>query len=398
MKTAQLIFVIFCFTFSYAQAQKSGVVNPVGKNYFIQSDALDEEREIQIYLPDSYENKDKKYPVLFLLDGQRFFLYGVSLLQSFTQFQLTPEFIVVGIKNKYPQRFSHFSSGNGTFLGFFEKDVLGFVDNNFRTSGERLLFGWEYAGSFVIQSMIDKPELFDAYMAASPYPIKEKIKAIDRLIHNESELKGQLYFTVSLNEGMVEEGTDSLNTVLGNKPLKMMNWTYRKLEGEAHRSTPYATIYHGLRTYYNYYPELQFNTLEEFTKAGGMAYVNDYYKQRANAFGFSPEIPNWTKFTIIRNAMGANDYDQFDHFTTKFKTAEFIGQLRGNRPYAIAEFYLKHQEYEKAIDIFKILVSQYPESERPLNSLGDVYTSLKDEKKASEYYQLAAELIEKNAN
>jgi tetratricopeptide (TPR) repeat protein len=398
MKKAQLIFAIFSCTFSYSQAQVNGVVNAVGKNYFIQSDALNEEREIQIYLPDSYENNDKKYPVLFLLDGQRFYLYGVSLLQSFAQFKLTPEFIVVGIKNKYPQRFSHFSSTENTFLSFLEKDVIGFVDNNFRTSGERILFGWEYGGSFVIQSMIDKPELFDAYLAASPYPITEKIKVIDSLIFNEREFKGQLYFTVSLNEGMVEEGTDSLNSVLGNSALNRMNWTYRKLEGEEHRSTPYTTIYHGLKAYYYYYPELQLNTLEEFTKAGGMAYVNDYYKQRSKEFGFSPEIPNWTKFTIIRSAMRANNYDQFDVFTTKFKTDDFIGQLRGNRPYSIGEFYRKHQEYEKAIDIFKILVNKYPNSERPLNSLGDVYTSLKDEKQASEYYQKAAELIKKNSN
>ena len=96
--------------------------------------------------------------------------------------------------------------------------------------------------------------------------------------------------------------------------------------------------------------------------------------------------------------MRVKNYEQFDVFTTKFKTDDFIGQLRGNRPYSIAEFYLKHQEYEKAIDIFKILVNKYPNSERPLNSLGDVYTSLKDEKQASEYYQKAEDLINKNSN
>lgn len=398
MKKVQLIFAIFYSSFSLSLAQDNGVVNAVGKKYFIQSDLLNEEREIQIYLPNSYDTNHKKYPVLFLLDGQRFYLYGVSLLQSFTHFELTPEFIVVGIKNKYPQRFSHFSSIENTFLSFLEKDIIRFVDDNFRTSGERLLFGWEYGGSFVIQSMIDKPDLFDAYLAASPYPIIEKTKVIDSLINNDNGLKGQLYFTVSLNEGMVEEGTDSLNSVLSNRPLNKMNWTYRKLEGEEHTSTPYATIYHGLKSYYSYYPELQFNSLEEFTKAGGLAYVNEYYKQRSKEFGFSPELSDWTKFTIIRNAMRANNYDQFDVFVTKFISDEFIGQLRRSRPYSIAEFYLKYQEYEKAINILKILVNKYPKSDRPLNSLGDVYTSLKNEKKATEYYKKAAEIAESNSN
>lgn len=398
IKRFQLIFVILYSTFSLSLAQDNGVINSVGKNYFIQSDVLNEKREIQIYLPDGYDKNNRKYPVLFLLDGQRLFLYGVSLVQSFTHFELTPEFIVVGIKNKYPQRFSHFSNTENTFLSFLEKEAIRFVDDNFRTSGERLLFGWEYGGSFVIQSMIDKPGLFDAYLAASPYPIIEKTKTIDSLISNDSGLKGQLYFTVSINEGMVVEGTDSLDSVLSNRSINDLKWTYKKLEGEEHTSTPYATIYHGLKSYYFYYPELQFNTFEEFTKAGGLSYVNEYYRQRSKKFGFSPELSDWTKFTIIRNAMRANNYEQFDSFVSKFISDEFIGQLRGSRPYSIAEFYLKHKEYEDAINILKILVDKYPNSERPLNSLGDVYTSLKNENKATEYYNKAAEIAESNSN
>lgn len=394
MKKAQLLIALLCFTIPYVHAQDIGLANAVGKNHIIKSEVLNEEREIQIYLPESYENHDRSYPVLFLLDGQRFYLYGVSLLQSFTQFELTPEFIVVGIKNEYPQRFSHFSSTKNTFLNFLENEVIDYVDRHFRTSEERLLFGWEYGGSFVIQSMIDKPDLFDAYLAASPFPLTEKFQGIDSLFSYKNHFDAQLYFTVSINEGMVEEGTDSLSSVLSKSTLKNMNWTYRKLDGEEHRSTPYATIYHGLKSYFYYYPELQFNTLEEFTKAGGLNYVKDYYRQRSKQFGFSPELSDWTKFTIIRNAMQADNYLQFDLFTTEFKTAEFIGQLRGNRPYSIAEFYIKHQAYEKAIDIFKILSHKYPNSERPLKSLGDTYTLLKEVKTASVYYQKAAELIE----
>jgi enterochelin esterase-like enzyme len=401
-----LLFIIVLSVFNIAYAQNAGIDSVVGKKYMIDSEALKEKREIQIFLPDSYEKSDKRYPVLYILDGQRLYLYGVSLLKSFTHFKQTPEFIVVGITNKYPQRFGHFSDGAAKFLDFIEKDVIAFTDKTFRTSRERLLFGWEYGGGFVIQTMTDKPQLFDAYLAASPYPLsdpqvstsKTRKESVERFFSKKPEFDKFLYFTVSVKEGVVEEGTDYLNSVLKKKAPKTMTWTYRKLDGEEHRSTPYATIYHGVKNYYHFYPELQFITLDEFTKAGGLANVYKHYKERARLFGFSPEVASWTKFTIIRGAIRAKNFDQFDAFVTKFKSNDFIGKLRGGRPYSIAEFYEEHKAYEKAIDIYRILATEHPDSARPFNALGNTYKLLGKYQKAKENYEKAVELAGKSSD
>ena len=37
---------------------------------------------------------------------------------------------------------------------------LPYVDENYRTTSERILFGWEFAGAYVIESLISKPEFF----------------------------------------------------------------------------------------------------------------------------------------------------------------------------------------------------------------------------------------------
>ena len=69
--------------FSYQlAAQITSESNIVGSNIQIQSKVLNQEREIQVYLPDGYEESEKSFPVLYLLDGQRYFLHGVSLLKS----------------------------------------------------------------------------------------------------------------------------------------------------------------------------------------------------------------------------------------------------------------------------------------------------------------------------
>ncbi len=397
IKKAFLLLIIFCFN-ATVKSQNIPSVNSLGSNYSIKSDILKEDRQIQIFTPESYNGTDKKYPVLYILDGQRLFPFGVSLLKSFTQFKQTPEFIIVGITNKYPNRFGHFIDEEKKFLTFIEKEVIPFVDDSFRTSKERLLFGWEYGGSFVVQTMLDRPNLFNAYLAASPYPLSNKISQIGNFLSNNISFDKTLYFSVSPNESEVNIGTEKLDSILKLKAPKTFNWSYKKLINEEHRSTPYSTIYFGLKNFYHYYPELQFNNLDEFTKSGGLDYVYDYYQKRAIKFGFSNELSDWTMFSLTRNAIRADNYKQFEILVNEFNKTEFIGRLRVRRACSIAEFYLQNKQFDKAIELFKLLASIHPNSERPLIGLGDSYKEMKKIGKASTYYKKVEKLSEKKLN
>lgn len=397
IKKIFLILIIFCFN-TNVKSQNIPSVNALGSNYSIKSDILKEDRQIQIFTPEGYNKTNKKYPVLYILDGQRLFPLGVSLLKSFTQFKQTPEFIIIGITNKYPNRFGHFIDDEKKFLTFIEKDVIPFVDNNFRTSNERLLFGWEYGGSFVIQTMLDRPNLFNAYLAASPFPLSNKISQISNFLSNNASFDKTLYFSVSPNENEVNIGTEKLDSILKLKASKTFNWTFKKLMNEEHRSTPYSTIYFGLTDFYHYYPELQFDNLNEFNKFGGLPYVYNYYQKRANQYGFPTDLSDWTMFSITRNAIRADDFKEFEKLISEFKSTEFISRLSITRACSIAEFYLKHKEYDKAINLFLFLAEKHPKSERPLNGLGDTYKELKKEKKASLYYKKAKKVSDNNSN
>lgn len=389
------IFFSICYFCTNINAQ---TVNTLGVNYTIHSKSLNEDRQIQVFVPESYKTTDKKYPVLYMLDGQRLFPFGVSILKSFTHFQQTPEFIIVGITNKYPDRFGHFIDTEKRFLKFIEEDVISYIDNSYRTTDKRILFGWEYGGSFVVQTMMDKPHLFDAYLAASPFPLSNKIEELDNFLSNNPSINNMLYFSVSPNENQVNIGTKKLDSILKLKAPKTLNWNYKELENEEHLSTPYSTIYFGLKKFYGYYPELQFNNLEEFTKAGGLNYVNEYYKKRALDYGFSSNLSDWTMFSLTRNAIRANDYNHFDIFINEFKETGFLERIRISRSCLIAEFYLENKQYDKSIEIFSLLAGKYPNSELPLIGLGDNYKSLQNNKKASMYYRKAEKLSENKSN
>ena len=351
----------------YTNAQNNITNNTVGTNHIIKSKVLNEERQIQIYLPPNYKGSKEKYPVLYVLDGQRIFLYAVSLSQSFKQFQLTPEFIIVGVNTDYPKRFQQLGDGRETFIEFLSTELTPYIDTNFRTNDENLFFGWEFGASLVFNTMLSNPTLFDAHIMASAYPIMD---AIDKL-NDVSTLPTNLYFSVSPDEYDVKHSAIKLDSLLSQKHIDGLQWAFLKLDIEQHRSTGYPTLYHGLRNYYKYYQELQPNNLQKFINAGGLDYAYRYTKERANRHGFSPELSLWSKFTIVRSAMRADDFYYFETLLNTLNRQELIqGLMNDNRDYAVsnfASFYEKNNRYKEAIDLYNILLKKYPDSETLLN-------------------------------
>lgn len=389
-----IVFLIQLTCFNDARAETQD--NVVGQNITIASKVMGENREIQIYLPQSYESSEKTYPVLYILDGQRLFLLGVSAQQTLSgHFGLTPEFIVVGIKNTYPQRFGHFTKTK--FLDFIEQEVVSLVDKKYRTSDERLLFGWEFGGAFAVQSMIDRPHLFDAHIAASPFPLNVKMdklaSRIDQLTGKlDDTLKSFLYFTVSDKEFGVIEGTGELDKLLKDKSAKNLNWTYRIIGGEEHRSTPYATLYKALRKYFFYYPELAINVLADYEEKGGMSYVRHYNKTRAKQFGVSADIAPWTMYALVRSAMRVDNLEKFEFFIKEFAANDFFKVIQFRRNFVIADFYVKYKKYDEAIAMFVQLSEKNVDSARLHNAMGDVYLLKGDRKNALVRYQKAVTL------
>lgn len=364
MKRIVFLMLLNCLLVVSINAQNSTANNTVGTNHFIKSKALGEERQIQVYLPQNYAHSNETYPVVYVLDGQRFFLYTVSLNQSFKQFKLTPEFIVVGIHTDYPKRFQDLGEGKEKFIEFVSAELKAYIDTNFRTNNENLFFGWEYGASLVFNTMLSHPSLFDAYIMASAFPIMD---AIDKL-NDFSTLPTNLYFSVSPDEYDVKHSAIKLDSLLSQKHIDGLQWSFLKLDIEQHRSTSYPTLYHGLRNYYKYYQEFETNNIQKFINAGGMDYAYQYAKERANRHGFSPELSLWSKFTIVRSAMRSEDFYHFETLLNAMDKKELIdGLMNDNRDYAVsnfAAFYEKNNRFKEAIELYDLLLKKHPGSER----------------------------------
>jgi len=347
-------------------AQNRALENIVGTNHFIKSKVLNEDRQIQIYLPPNYKVSKKKYPVLYVLDGQRFFLYAVSLSQSFNQFQLTPDFIVVGINTDYPKRFQDLGDGKERFIEFLENELTAYINLKFRTNDENLIFGWEYGASVVLNTMLSTPTLFDVHIMASGYPI---LDALDKL-NDVSTLHTNLYFSVSPYEYDVKHSAVKLDSLLSQKNIDGLQWNFLKLDIEQHHSTGYPTLYHGIRNYYKYYKEFEVDNLQKFINEGGLDYAYKYVKERANRHGFVPELSLWSKFTIIRSAMRERDFYHFETLLNSLNKQELINELAdSNLDYALSHFkafYEKNNRFIEAVQLYNLLLKKYPDSKKLL--------------------------------
>lgn len=388
MKTRMAIFALHILSSYFSFSQTSLQDNIVGSNLYIESEILEEKRLVQIYLPSNYEESEEKYPVVYLLDGQLFFNHAISLSNKFRQSKLTPDFIIVGINTSYPQRFGHFSNGMDKFIEFMSEEMIPYIEVNYRTNNEKILFGWEYAGSLGFNNMLKNTIAFDGYLLASPFPIWDQIDNLDSL----DSTNMMLYFSsIGPDEFSVYHGTHKLDSCLSRKNISGIDWSYSELLNEEHHSTGYPTLYHGLRKYFKYYPEFQEDSFQKFIEAGGLDYADEYAKERSRKYGFSPELSSWSKYTIIRSAIRADDYDHFREYSGQLVNEEFIHDLK-YRALDIADYYKKNEDYQDAIEVYNVLQSIFPDSEDILNRIGNAYLGLEKTDASDEYFQRAKEV------
>ncbi len=173
--SAFLLLILSLFPVSsLAREIKNKIV--IGETVTIKSDILGENRLLMIYLPSGYEGTKKRYPVLYLLDGNTHFLHATAIVNFLSLCRHIPQMIVVAIPNtKRTRDFTPTkdkertdSGGAGKFIKFLKKELFPFIEKEYRTVPYRVLFGHSLTGMFTIYTLFTNPAMFRAYIAVSP--------------------------------------------------------------------------------------------------------------------------------------------------------------------------------------------------------------------------------------
>ncbi len=192
MKINQILlgFIFLVFTGQlYAQSEielSKKEALAIGEKIAFKSKILDENREINIYLPNGY-NKDsaKTYPVIYLLDGSidEDFIHisGIVQFGSFSWINIIEESIVVGVSNVDRKRDFTFpttiekdkkdfptTGKSESFIRFMEKELQPIIESNYKTNSIKTLIGQSLGGLLATEILFKKPDLFNNYVIVSP--------------------------------------------------------------------------------------------------------------------------------------------------------------------------------------------------------------------------------------
>lgn len=365
MKKKRILLLVLMTTISTSFSQKSASNFVVGKTISLTSDILHQEREIQIYLPEDYNTSKEKCPVVYVFDGQKYFLNAVTYQQNLRFVEETPGYIVVGIKTNDNERSKLYNSESTNFSDYLEKELLPYIDKTFRTlPTERVFFGWQRAAAFGIEILASKPNLFKGYFIASPTFLTDKrVSGVGKMLDKKPSFDNYLYFTLGSVEAWSLDNTNSLATLLKTKATNKLKWKYDLFDDENHYSTTIVTMNKGLKSFFKDYAPIRFYSLVEFNKSGGITALKKRFKNRGERYQISTDVHDDTKRYLFLLAVRENNFTIFTELET-----EFLGFLTSFSRVSMFErfgqFYIKHKAYQKAIAYYKIGVQKFPDATR----------------------------------
>ncbi|NCU05415.1 MAG: alpha/beta hydrolase [Chitinophagaceae bacterium] len=226
------ISLLFSATIISAQIKTEEKVFSLGIIRQLHSTVLNEERTLNIYLPEGY-HKDSSYPVIYLLDGSadEDFIHVAGLVQfyNFPWVKVLPNSIVVGIANVDRRRDFTFHSrivkdikefpttgGSEKFIRFLEKELQPYINSAFKTTGSKMLIGQSLGGLLATEVLLKKPDLFSQYVIVSPslwWDKESLLKIKPATISN----KTAVYIAVGKEGKIMEDDAKSLHELIKSK-------------------------------------------------------------------------------------------------------------------------------------------------------------------------------------
>ena len=270
----------------------------IGETRRIHSTVLNEDRVYRVSLPESYGwAKDRRYPVLFLLDGQTHFLHVAGSVGYLAQQGDIPEMIVVGLDSTV--RIRDFTQtdwpsvwvgggGAGNFKRFVSTELIPDVDKTYRTDKFRVLSGHSAGGQFALYCLTSDPSLFRAYFAISSsldWDNNLPQRSLEQSLKATRELKAFLYVARSDDSGKPLADYERLVKTLKDNSPQGFRWFERAYPDETHGSVALLSHIDALRQLYagyRYHPDMA---------AKGLPFAEQHFRDVSKKVGWTFAVP-----------------------------------------------------------------------------------------------------------
>ena len=336
----------------------------IGIYYSLDSKILGEERRIMVSHPPGYE-ASSLYPILYVLDGEwNFHLVSGMVNQLVASGKILP-MLVVGIVNTQRNRdltpegphdpLGRFG-GAQAFLNFLTKELSPFVENQYGPTPYRILAGHSFGGLFSLYAMRAEPGFFDSIIALSPSlgrNDQQEVKAAAHFLKEKSHFPQSLYLAIGNEGGHTYYGTQAYKSLL-EEMGNFFSWKFEHLPEENHVSITIQGFLEGIKFIFNgLHPEDAPGKLDE------LFLVEQHFGKLSKQYGFHIEVPETYYETFFREQLAQKEWDYAFFILDKYE-------------------------------------SVYPQSNRLLQSKGDIHLLMGEVEKAKTYYERLAEIDPSN--
>ena len=341
-----------------ANAPASGaqaVALTLGVRRSLTSAVLGEERPYLVYTPPGYENGSKRYPVLYLLDGDTHFHHVTGIVSFLARERRMPAMIVVALPNTDRGRDftpthdprTPTSGGADRFVSFLADELMPEVEKTYRVHPYRVLVGHSLGGLLAIHTLLHRPDLFQAYIAISPslqWDSGWALRTARTRWPAGATLDRFLYFTLGKEVESITRGNREFAAFLEQDAPGGLRWSFEFMEREDHGTTPHRTVYRGLESLFS-----GWRWPDELTS---LAAIKAHYQALSERFGMPVPVPE-----------GPLDF----------------------RGYQL----LEQGKHAEAIAAFQLNIEMHPDSANVYDSMGEALERSGDLQRALEYYEQA---------
>lgn len=289
-------FVIGClllFSYAVANAQQEKVFATT--SYTLHSNILKEDRKITVYKPTDLVGP---FSLIYLLDGEWNFEVTQGILDLFIRWNRIPAKVaLVSVHNQGTRtrdmtpteddvRFPG-SGGGREFLGFLEEELVPFIEREVGESSDRLLIGHSFGGLFGLYTLLEKPDLFDGYLAISPSTwYGDNLLFGETYISKLQGLDANIFLFISTGEydrGNVKSNKDYVKWLTENTTESGLIVHYERNLRTDHFSNVLPSIEKGLGRYYPG-PELKADMLTVYNQ-GNIPALSEWLELTREKYG-----------------------------------------------------------------------------------------------------------------
>lgn len=222
-------------------------------------------------LQTSSSETNKRYPVIYLLDGEANYALVSSMLERMALSNGAQEYIIVSLESQnrlydfaptvnMDRRGPYGEGGGGDkFLDFIEKELIKVMRNQYQASDFSAVMGHSVGGLLVFHAFYSRPSLFNGHMAFSPavwWGEQETMTEVKKYVYSSEDIGSYLYTNIGNEAGMMREHYDSLvNTLQRNRTSELVLQS-EHYPHDSHGLTFSAGLYSALKGMDNYQRKL----------------------------------------------------------------------------------------------------------------------------------------------